>query len=105
MNFLTISREALATMSPEKAQLMQYAKPPITRSTKDISPFSLNRKGVVLVGSSKDVIQTDKEQTTTVFKFKKNSAENIKTCYDGFENIFNALRNHVKQPDVEYPPE
>jgi hypothetical protein len=59
---------------------------------------------VLLVSNLKDVVKPDNERTT-VFWFKNNRADNIKTCYDGFENIFNALRNHVKQPDMEFPPE
>lgn len=98
IKFLTMPRAALDGMPPEKAEAMRYGKAPVTGPFKDISPFSLHRQGVTLLGTLAGVEQNDGDGVT--FRMKENRAENLKVGFGGYHNFMGVLKKFADQPDA-----
>ena len=107
MNLLAMPRAALDAMPPEKRQAMRYAKSPVTGPYKEISPFSLARRGVVLLGSLDSVKRNDDDNGRLTLHLKENRAENLKFCRDGYDRIRGTMlkRAELKADDAPEDPD
>lgn len=108
MQFLSMPRAALAKVPPEQAKAMKYATSPVTGPTKDITPFSLHRKGVVILGGLQSI--TGSESDHTVFQLKLNRSDNLKSCLVGHDKVKKMIEEHIRkinpgQSDISSAPE
>lgn len=101
MGMLDMTNEAREkAFPPEKSEAMKYSKLPIVGSTKSISPFSLHRQGVVILGGLKNI-------TEVCFEMFPNRAENVQASLDGYHlyrGIFSGWLEKQANRD-EYPLE
>ena len=104
MKFLTMPRAALDSMPREKAESIKYKKAPVTGPTKEISPFSLYRRGVSLFGHL-DRVESVEGRDDVTFHFKDDRAKNLKTCAEGYLGLLKTLRDHAGTPDAPPAPE
>ena len=109
MKFLYIPKEALANMPPEKAEALRYGGTgsPVTGPNRAMSPFSLERKGVILTGKFKEVY---KEKDGSVhLKFDGDRCKNLQVAKDGHSKIVGMIRDFVDKLEAEtdesFPPE
>ena len=93
MKFLYIPREALAGMPPEKATSLRYggSGSPVTGPHRAISPFSLERQGVMLTGRLTDVV----DQRT--IKFKNDRGPSLRAAKAGHDKIVNMIHDFVSK--------
>jgi hypothetical protein len=105
MQFLTIPRAALDQMPPEKSRAMKYAKVPVTGPNRDISPFSLHRKGVTLLGSLDQITQEKSNDGNIVFHLKDNRGSNLQACLAGYNKVKDMIVAHAKLSNVPNAPE
>jgi len=86
--FLSMPKEALAGMPPEEAAGLRYGHNPITGACKPISLFSLNRKGVEILGSLDKFVDGSEESAgDCVAVIKPNRAENVQFTKVGYDKI------------------
>lgn len=96
MKFLYISRESLASMPPEKAEALRYGGTgsPVTGPNQAISPFSLERKGVVLTGRLKNV---DGDNLV----FANDRPQSLQAAKDGHGKLVGMLRDFANQLEAD----
>lgn len=108
MKFLYIPKEALAGMPPEKAEGMRYAGAPVTGPNKAISPFSLERRGVILTGRLKEVV-TDSSNGAVELQFQNDRCTSLRAAKDGHSKIVGAIRDFASKLEAEtdetFPPD
>lgn len=117
MKFLYIPQAALPTMPPEKAEALRYGGmgAPVTGPNRPMSPFSLAKQGVKLVGKLQDVVVTtaadhddNSHPKTTKLCFGTNLPESLQASKAGHDKVLNMLRNFCdKEWDdrEQLPPE
>lgn len=96
MKFLYIPKDALANMPPEKVESLRYGSSgsPVTGPNKAISPFSLERKGVVLTGRLKEVSCADDTTDGRVkFRFNNDRCESLQAAKDGHSKLMDMVRD------------
>mmetsp|Transcript_61 Transcript_61/g.114 ORF Transcript_61/g.114 Transcript_61/m.114 type:complete len:444 (-) Transcript_61:161-1492(-) len=108
MGILTMPRsavEAIKETDPKKYESLRYPKAPVHGQTADVSPFSLHRRGVELMGHLDSVVHNEGDDDVT-FVFKDDRAENLQCCYNGFLGISTAIKKHANSSlDSPNPPE
>lgn len=87
--FLTLPKEALKNMPPEKAEGLRYGLLPIVGAKKPISYFSLHRQGVKLLGRLAS-LEADNNNGCQAM-LESNLGENIKRSFDGYKGLFDIL--------------
>ena len=78
--------EAIKEKDPKRYEALRYPKAPVQGPTVDVSPFSLYRQGVELLGHLDSVACNNEEDGGggITFLFKDDLAENLQCCYNGF---------------------
>lgn len=108
MGILTMPRsavDAIKEKDPERYESLRYPKAPVTGPTTDVSPFSLHRRGVELLGHLSSVAHKE-EDGDLLFAFKDDRAENLQYCYDGFLSFSNLIKKYANSSlDTPNPPE
>lgn len=109
--FIYIPREALVDMPPEKRNALRYnaeAGSPVTGPNRAISPFSLERQGVTLVGRFNDVSSSDDGKQVHL-KFKDDLCDSLKAAKEGHNKITSMIRDFASKLEAEsdetFPPE
>ena len=111
MGFLTMPRsaiEAIKEKDPKRYEALRYPKAPVQGPTTDVSPFSLHRRGVELLGHLDSVACNNEEGGGggITFLFKDDLAENLQCCYNGFVGFSNSIKKCADAPlDSPDPPE
>ena len=98
-------------MPPEKAEALRYkaSGSPVTGPNKAISPFSLERKGVVLTGRLNDVGPDTDDDGRVTFRFNNDRCESLQAAKDGHSKLLGMVRDFVSkledETDETFPPE
>ena len=108
MGILTMPRsavDAIKKKDPQRYESLRYPKAPVTGPTTDVSPFSLHRRGVELLGHLSSVAHKE-EDGDLLFAFKDDRAENLQYCYNGFLGLSNAIKQYANSSlNTPNPPE
>ena len=96
VDFLFMPTSELGKMDPEKARWLRYGANPMFGSRKPISPFSLHRQGVTLLGHL-DAIDDG------VGKIRPDRALCCHISYAGYEDIMNMIVDFAKKKEETDP--
>lgn len=101
IKFLYITKESLAEMPPAKAEALRYGGggSPVTGPNRAISPFSLERQGVILTGRLK-------EASNGQLYFNSDRPESLKKAKSGHDTIVGMIREFATtlEADGEHFP-
>jgi putative flavoprotein involved in K+ transport len=99
MGLLTMTNEQRdAKFPPERSKAMKYGKLPIIGGTKSVSPFSLHRAGVEILGSFKDVVSDN--DGVDHLEIKPDRSENVQASLTGHRTYKQMIAGWLEQhPD------
>lgn len=111
---LYMPRKALDNMPPEQRTALLRKKTPVSGPCSPMSPFSLERRGVEIVGRLEGVTlqnddDGDSDSSNVVFRFQNNrctSLQNLLDSYEGFRTKLHAVASGIENETGEaFPPE
>ena len=111
---LYMPRKALDNMPPEQRTALLRKKTPVSGPCTPMSPFSLERRGVEIMGKFMGVTlqhgdDGDGDSSNVEFRFGSNrctSLQNLLDSYEGFRNKLHALASRIENETGEtFPPE
>ena len=105
MKLLYIPKEALAGMPPEKAEALRYGSKgssPVTGPNRAMSPFSLDRSGVILTGKLKEVVCSgDGKGAAVEFHFNDDRCQSLQAAKDGHSELVGMFRDFASKVEAE----
>lgn len=109
---LYMPRKALDNLPPEQRTALLKKKTPVSGPCSPMSPFSLERRGVEIVGRLKGVTlqdDDDGDSSNVEFRFGNNrctSLQNLLDSYEGFRTKLQAMASRIENETGEtFPPE